>query len=74
MCDFIEVCRCDSNGRAQTIATEEIEELDKAVKICFDIFNKAKDIRATDMPNFHSLVKDENFKKLYRDFVISKIR
>ena len=74
MSDFIEVCRCDSNGRAKDIAPEENEEFDKAVHICFDIFNKAKDIRATDMPDFHNLKKDENFKKLYRDFVISQIR
>ena len=74
MRDFIEVCRCDSNGRAKDIAPEENEEFDKAVHICFDIFNKAKDIRATDMPDFHNLKKDENFKKLYRDFVISQIR
>lgn len=73
--DFIEVCRCDMYGRALTeTPPQDVDDFDKACRRCRSIFQKAKDIKATDMPNFADLPKDENFGMKYREFIISKIR
>lgn len=73
--DFIEVCRCDMYGRALTeTPPQDVDDFDKACRRCRSIFQKAKDIKATDMPNFADLPKDENFGMNYREFIISKIR
>ena len=73
MNDILEICRCDMLGRAKTISKEEIDSFDKIVKLCADIFEKAKDIHATDMPKFNELPKNADFSALYRDFRINRI-
>nr|QIM10709.1 multifunctional CCA protein [uncultured Alphaproteobacteria bacterium] len=75
MDDFMNVCRCDMQGRALAeMPPQDIDDFEKACKRCRCIFQKARDIRATDMPNFADLPKDENFGLRYREFMISEIR
>ncbi|MBO6290507.1 MAG: HD domain-containing protein [Alphaproteobacteria bacterium] len=73
MKNILEICRCDMLGRAKTISKEEINNFEHIVKSCEDIFEKAQNIRATDMPKFNELSKDANFAALYRDFRIKSI-
>ena len=73
MSDLIEICRCDMLGRAKTLEADELEDFDKAVTICRKIFNKAQNIRATQMPNFDKLPKGPAFAELYRNYRIKCI-
>ena len=73
MKNILEICRCDMFGRAKTISKEEINNFEHIVELCENIFDKARDIRATDMPQFNELSKDANFAALYRDFRIKRI-
>ena len=73
MSDIIEICRCDMLGRAKTIEPAELAEFDKAAAICRDVFDKAQDIRATQMPNFDKLPKGPQFSELYRNYRIKRI-
>ena len=71
--DIVEICRCDMLGRAKDTPKEEIDDFDKAVALCKDIFEKAKDIHATDMPKFKELPKNSEFSAQYRNFRIKSI-
>jgi len=73
MQDIIEICRCDMMGRAKDISKEEIDNFDKVATLSMNIFEKAKDIRAVDMPNFSELPKNQKFSELYRNFRIKSI-
>lgn len=71
--EFIDICRCDMLGRAKNIETANSDNFENAVKISRKIFNLAKDIHATDMPDFALLTKDKNFKQKYKEYVIKRI-
>lgn len=73
MNDIIEMCRCDMLGRAKNIEAEEKEDFDEAVKLCRYVFEKAKNIKATDMPKFNELPKGPEFSELYREFRIKQV-
>lgn len=73
MSDIIEICRCDMLGRAKTIETEALENFDRAIEICQEVYDKAQNIKATSMPNFNDLPKDKTFLDLYRNYRINQI-
>jgi len=73
MSDIIEICRCDMLGRAKTVEQSELAEFEKAKAICYEVFDKAQNIRATQMPNFDKLPKGPDFSELYRNYKIKCI-
>lgn len=73
MSDIIEICRCDMLGRAKTIEKAELDEFDKAAKLCNEVFAKAQDIRASQMPDFAELSKGAEFSSIYRNYRIKRI-
>ncbi len=73
MDDFINLCRCDTWGRGGEINEESIMQFDEAADKARLIFAKAKDVRATQMPNFESLEKDKTFASKYMQYLLQRV-
>lgn len=71
--DFIELCRCDLLGRGKNIDDDCLQEFDGAKEKALKIFEKAKNINATQMPNFNKLPKDKNFANLYNQYLVKRV-
>ena len=72
--NYIAVCRADMHGCKRTIAKEEDLIFEQNATRLRQIVAILQDIKATDMPNFAVLPKDEHFGNLYREFRIQKVR
>ncbi len=72
--NFIEVCRADMHGCKRTITKEEDLIFEQNAARLRQIVAILQGIKATDMPNFAVLPKDEHFGSLYREFRIQKVR
>lgn len=72
--NFIEVCRADMHGCKRTITKEEDLIFEQNAARLRQIVAILQGIKATDMPNFAVLPKDERFGDLYREFRIQKVR
>lgn len=72
--NFIEVCRADMHGCKRTITKKEDLIFEQNAARLRQIVAILQGIKATDMPNFAVLPKDEHFGSLYREFRIQKVR
>ena len=73
LADFLQVCRCDKAGQEYVRTPRELEQLKRAERRCLDVFERASQIKATDMPDFAQLKKDKMFASLYRNYVITQL-
>ena len=71
--NFIAVCRADTFGNARSHASSEYSEFEKKADFLRKICAFLKTIKATDMPNFEKLPKDEKFKNLFREYKIRQL-
>ncbi|MBR3502573.1 MAG: hypothetical protein IKO06_06680, partial [Alphaproteobacteria bacterium] len=69
MLDLFEIYRCD----AENFDDVQKRELNENVDLCTEVFEKAKDIRAKDMPEFSTTAKDAEFARLYKKYRIERI-
>lgn len=74
MDNFIEVCRADMYGCQRVIMAEEEALFATNVTKLQQVSQLLQPIRATDMPNYEKLPKDENFGKLYREYRIRRVQ
>lgn len=72
--DYIAVCRADMHGRAVHISEEEEEIFRQNARTLRQAEQVLSSVRATDMPNFENLPKDERFGELYREYRIRRLR
>ena len=74
MRDFIRCCKCDIMATRRKRSYEERMLYKRADLICKKIYKITAATKATDMPNFNELPKNAEFGRIYRDFLISKIK
>lgn len=69
--ELIEVCKYDELGRDKQV---DLTTFEKAKSRCDKVFEALKHIKATDMPNFNKLPKDDLFKEAYRQYRLKFVR
>ena len=74
MVDFMRACKCDSFGRGSNRAADENEQIFEAARRCLYNFRVQRDLKATDMPNFEKLQKDQTFKRKFTEFRARNVR
>lgn len=71
--EYIEVCRADFLGSTVLNHNAETAAFEQKAEILRAVCRLLQDIKATDMPNFAALKKDQSFKERLRAFRIDKI-
>lgn len=72
--DFITVCQADFLGCGYKISQQEQQEFAKDASFLQQAYKILSDIKATDMPNFGTLPKDQSFGLRFREFKISVLK
>lgn len=74
MIDFMRACKCDSFGRGNAHTLDSKDEIFAAAKRCLDNFRIQRELKATNMPNFQTIKKDETFKSRFLEFRAKNVR
>ena len=72
MQDLFLICQADMQGRAIPLEDKEFLNFEQSKKRCLLMYNKMQSIKATDMPNFHMLLKDKSFQAAFKKFALSQ--
>ena len=70
--EYIEVCRADFLSSSPQ--EEDFLIFDANAELLQFICDELSKIKASDMPNFETLPKDENFKNLFREYKINVLK
>ena len=70
---LMQVCLCDMLGRQKPPSAEELAKYLHACEKCVNTYHCLAPLKATDMPRFDELPKDETFAVHWREFQIDKL-
>lgn len=71
--NFIAVCRADYFGRGKEIRANEQAEFENAAAYLRKAAHILMPLKASDMPNFENIPKDNLFKEKFKNFKIQKL-
>lgn len=73
LADYIRICRCDMLGRKRIIPKPELDYFRNSAMRLIANFKIQNQIKANDMPDYASTLKDNSFAEKFMNFRISKI-
>ncbi len=72
--NFVAVCRADMHSRKQPVSAAQTALFEKNALLIRQVTEILQTIRATDMPNWKDLPKDQSFHRQYRAYRINRVR
>lgn len=72
--DFITVCQADFLGRGYNISSKEQTDFAEDASFLQQAYKILASVKASDMPDFNTLPKDQSFGPRFREFKISVLK